>query len=144
MPGRHLYRLACTSCSDSLRENVVAPAIADFQHQYAAAAGTAARIHALVSGYLTVRQTLAWCLVRDALSPKSRAFHSTAATAFLVAVGATATSEYLLFETSAAVHRLAMYVPYLYGSYLSTTTTLEFGVPLAMFPALLFARARSG
>jgi hypothetical protein len=144
MPGRHLYRLACACCSDSLRENVVAPAIADFQHQYAAAVGTSARIHALVSGYTTVWQTLAWCLVRDALSPESRAFHSAAATAFLVSVGATATIEYLLFETSAAVHRLARYVSYLYWSYLSTTTTLEFGVPLAMFPALLFARARNG
>jgi hypothetical protein len=144
MPGRHLYRFACTSCSDFLRENVVAPAIADFQHQYAAAAGTAARIHALVSGYTTVWRTLAWCLVRDARSPESRAFHSMAATAFLVAVGVTASIEYLLFETNAAIHRLAMYVPYLYWSYLSTTTTLEFGVPLAMFPALLFARAQSG
>ncbi len=143
MPGRHLYRLACTLCSDGLRENVVAPAIADFQHQYAAAAGTSARIHALVAGYATVWQTLASCLVRDAISPESRAFHAAAATAFLVAMGATASSEYLLFGTSVAVHRLAMHVPYLYWSYLSTTTTLEFGVPLAMFPALLYARARS-
>jgi hypothetical protein len=131
-------------CSDSVRENVVVPAIADFQHQYAAAAGTAARMHALGFGYMTVWQTLAWCLMREALSPDSRAFHWTAATAFLVAVVATASSEYLLFQTSVAVRRLAMRVPYLYWSYLSTSTTLEFGVPLAMFPALLYARARSG
>ena len=37
-----------------------------------------------------------------------RCAHAAAATAFLVAIGATASSEYLLFETSAAVHRLAM------------------------------------
>lgn len=144
MPGRHLYHLACVLCSASLRENVVVPAIADFQHQYAASAGTVARMDALVVGYMTVWQTLAWCLIRDALSPDSREFHWTAATAFLAAVAATASGEYLLFQTSAAAHRLAMHVPYLYWSYVSTSATLEFGVPLAMFPALFYARARCG
>lgn len=144
MPGRHLHHLACVLCNVSLRENVVEPAIADFQHQYAASAGTVARTHALVVGYITVWQTLAWCLIRDALSKDSREFHGTAATAFLVAVAATASSEYLLFQTSEAVRRLAMHVPYLTWSYLTTSATLEFGVPLAMFPAFFYARARSG
>jgi hypothetical protein len=143
MPGRHLYQLACRVCSARAREHIVVPAIADFQHQYAAAAGTGARLHALVRGYLTVWQTLGWCLLRDAFTPDVYAFHRTTAAAFLVAVVATAGGEYLLFHTSATVRRLGMqHLPYLYWSALSASPTLEFGVPLAMLPAVLYARSQ--
>jgi hypothetical protein len=146
--GTVLHRISRTLCSPRLQRAVLEPAIADLQHDYAGATATA-RARALVSGYAAFWRSFGWCLGRDAVASESRDFLVTAGAAFAITIFVIAASEVLFLHTDPRLRRVAMHVLYSgdYGAYvgwsaLSNTATLMFGVPLAMFPALLIASRR--
>ncbi len=68
--GDTLHRIARSSCSSELCGQVLEPAIADLQHQYAHAGR--ARLRPLLGGYAAFWWSFASCLARDAVSRESR------------------------------------------------------------------------
>jgi len=147
--GDTLHRIARAGCSPDLCHRVLEPAIADLQHECAQAVGTAGRTCARVSGSLAFWRTLGSCLARDAVAHESRGYVQTAVTMFVIMVCAMGASEALLLHTSPNMRIVVMRALYWppYGVYLGwsarmNAATLMFGVPFAMFPALLFAGRR--
>lgn len=144
--GTVLHRISRTLCSPRLQRAVLEPAIADLQHDYAGARGTALRARALVSGYAAFWQALASCIVRDASTVDARGYFGRAAVAFGLTVAAVATAEALLMQPWALrgdILRLLL----THGTLLRyvgwrahlDSLTLTYGVPLAMFPAMFAA-----
>jgi hypothetical protein len=139
-PGRFLHRLA-RGCSDRARLNILEPLIADFQQEWSESRSRARRLVLLGRGYGAFWQSFAWCFAWDAMSRESSAFRHRAAAAFGLAIAATAALEWLLIHTSSTVRDFVMHnITYLWLSAHSGTVTLRFGVPLAMFPAMAYAR----
>jgi hypothetical protein len=151
--GDTLHRIARSSCSSELCGQVLEPAIADLQHQYAHAGR--ARLRPLLGGYAAFWWSFASCLARDAVSRESRSDVSAAALAFAVVVGTLGACEVLFLHTVPDIRMATFRV--LYGGrdlpYVGWTAwigwsawidtgTLMFGVPFAMFPALLYAARR--
>jgi hypothetical protein len=146
-PGLWLHRIARAVCSTESCRQVLEPAIADVQHDYARSADSVRRGQALLRGYAAFWQSLAWCLAHDAFGGNAREFNSRAAIAFLVALTTVGVVEMLVMHTSEAIRRLVVCThpiwPYVGFSAMSDTATLRFGVPLAIFPALFYATRRS-
>jgi hypothetical protein len=151
--GDLLYRIARSGCSPELCSRVLEPAIADLQHQYAHAERT--RLRPLLGGYGAFWWSFASCLARDAVSRESRGGLSAAVVAFAVVLGTLGACEVLLLHTVPDIRMATFRV--LYGGrdlpYVGWTAwigwsawidtgTLMFGVPFAMFPALLHAARR--
>jgi hypothetical protein len=140
MPGRFLHRLA-HGCSDRVRLNVLEPLIADFQHEWSVGHSLAGGIVLLGRGYGAFWRSFVWCFACDAVSRESSEFRHRAAAAFVLAVAATAALEWLVIHTNSTVRNLVMRnIKYLWLSAHSGTVTLRYGVPLAMFPAMAYAR----
>jgi hypothetical protein len=151
--GDTLHRIARGGCSSELCSRVLEPAIADLQHQYAQS--RRAWLRPLLGGYAAFWWSFASCLARDAVSRESRGGVSAAAVAFALVVGALGACEMLLLHTLPDI-RMATFRVLYGGSHLPyagwtawigwsawiDTGTLMFGVPLAMFPALLHAARR--
>jgi hypothetical protein len=148
--GTVLHRIS-RACSAHLRQTVLEAAIADLQQECADSTGGRERVRALVSGYVAFWRSFGWCLWRDAVASESRGFLSVAGAAFAMTLAALAAAELLLLHTDPRLRIAAMRVLYSgrYGVYvgwsaLINVATLMFGVPVAMFPALLFAARRRG
>jgi hypothetical protein len=137
-PGRLLQPMS-RLCSDQKRTHVLEALVADLQHQWT----HSPRIGGLLHGYVAFWMSFVWCFAKDATSPESREFRHRAAAAFLVAVGATVALEWVLMHGSLTGRFLTMHAPYFFWRARNMTFTLCFGVPLAMFPALLHARTRT-
>jgi len=153
--GDLLHRIARSGCSSDLCSRVLEPAIADLQHQYAHAGR--ARLRPLLGGYAAFWWSFASCLGRDAVSRESQSALRAAAVAFAVVSGALGACEVLLLHTAPGMRMATFRV--LYGgrdlryvgwtawigwSAWINTGTLMFGVPFAMFPALVHAARRRG
>ena len=63
IPGRTLHRLAAHICSTHTLEQIVEPAIADFQKEYATA-DKSVRGLALIRGYAAILKVMAICALR--------------------------------------------------------------------------------
>jgi len=61
MPGRTLHRLAVSLCSAKTLEQIVEPAIADLQKEYASADRASRRVWILLSGYCAIVKVIAIC-----------------------------------------------------------------------------------
>jgi hypothetical protein len=145
--GDTLHRIARSGCSSELCSGVLEPAIADLQHQYAHA-GRVQR-GALLGGYAAFWCSFLWCLARDAGTKESRAHLVRTGAAFALVVGVMAAAEALFLHTDDNLRQAALralywgpVLPYVGWSARLNTATLLFGVPLAMFPVLLFAARR--
>jgi hypothetical protein len=148
--GDTLHRIARRSCSSELCGQVLEPAIADLQHDYSRASRTAERLRRLLGGYAAFWRSLGWCLAREAVSRESRDGLSAAAVAFAVVVGTLGACEVLFLHTTPGLRMATFrvlywgpFLPYVGWSAWIDTGTLVFGLPFAMFPALLYASRRS-
>jgi hypothetical protein len=145
--GDTLHRIARRGCSSELCDQVLEPAIADLQHEYAHVGR--ARLRPLLGGYAAFWWSFASCLARDGAARESRGYLGAAAVAFLVVVGTLGACEALFLHTvpdlRAATLRMfywGPYLPYVGWSARINVATLMFGLPLAMLPALLYATRR--